>query len=329
MIDEAGLRQGLASAGLEQLAESLIADSRRVFTDRPHGDLSEWQETINLLPVIEASRLRFDRSMPRIGRKTDCDDAARQAITAALRRLMPWRKGPFALFGIEIDSEWRSDLKWARLENAIAPLQDRTVLDVGCGNGYYLLRMLGEGARLALGIDPTQLFNAQFALLQRYCGNRSAHVLPLRCEQFPAREKAGYRGFDTVFSMGILYHRREPLDHIGELISFLRPGGELVLESLVVEGAAGEVLVPPGRYAKMRNVWSVPATPTLESWLQQAGLEDVKLVDCSRTTGAEQRVTPWMQFESLADFLDPDDPMRTLEGHPAPRRALFTARSPG
>ena len=34
-------------------------------------------------------------------------------------------------------------------------------------------------------------------------------------------------GFDTVFSMGVIYHRRDPEKHIRDLLKFLRPGGEL------------------------------------------------------------------------------------------------------
>ena len=55
--------------------------------------------------------------------------------------------------------------------------------------------------------------------------------------------------------MGVLYHRRSPIDHLLELKGCLQTGGELVLETLVIDGGLGEVLVPENRYAKMRNVW--------------------------------------------------------------------------
>jgi tRNA (mo5U34)-methyltransferase len=86
-------------------------------------------------------------------------------------------------------------------------------------------------------------------------------------------------------------------------------------------------LVPEGRYAKMRNVWFIPSTQTLGGWLRRAGFRDVRLIDCSLTNVAEQHATEWMRFESLVDFLDPEDPSRTLEGHPAPRRAIFLANA--
>ncbi len=239
----------------------------------------------------------------------------------------PWRKGPFELFGVRIDSEWRSNLKWERLAATIR-LRNRRVLDVGCGNGYYLWRMLGQGARIALGIDPGQLFIAQFNALKRYCPDRPAFVLPLKSAQFPVDTGAGDAGFDTLFSMGVLSHRRDPHGHLRELLAFARPGGELIVETLVVDGDADTVLIPPGRYAKMRNVHAIPSPLALEAWLRNSGATDIRLLDASRTTTAEQRATEWMQFESLANFLAPADTTKTLEGHPAPQRAIFFCRRP-
>jgi tRNA (mo5U34)-methyltransferase len=98
-----------------------------------------------------------------------------------------------------------------------------------------------------------------------------------------------------------------------------------VLETLVIDGEGDRVLVPKGRYAKMRNVWFIPSLPLLENWLRRCGFERVTTVDVTRTTFEEQRSTDWMTFESLADFLDPADRDFTIEGYPAPRRAIVTA----
>jgi tRNA (mo5U34)-methyltransferase len=239
-------------------------------------------------------------------------------------RLHPWRKGPYEICGLQIDTEWRSDWKWSRLQDEIEPLRDRLVLDVGCGNGYHAWRMAGEGVKAVIGIDPTQLFLFQFAAMRKYLGTgASVHLLPLGIEDIPPNLQA----FDTVFSMGVFYHRRSPFSHLSELKGCLRRGGELVLETLVIEGEGGRVLVPESRYAKMRNVWFIPSPQTLMNWLDRAGFRDVRLIDVSLTTTGEQRATPWMRFESLADFLDPVDPRLTVEGYPAPRRAILTARA--
>jgi tRNA (mo5U34)-methyltransferase len=199
------------------------------------------------------------------------------------------------------------------------------VLDVGCGSGYHCWRMLGDGALEVIGIDPTPLFVVQFWALQKYLRKDGIWVLPQGIEQVPAKLQA----FDTVFSMGVLYHRRSPMDHLQELRECLRPGGQLVLETLVIEGGPGQVLVPEGRYARMGNVWFLPTPETLLGWLRKLGFTDVELIDVTVTTTEEQRATEWMRFHSLADFLDPEDPSRSIEDHPAPRRAIVTARTPG
>ncbi len=198
------------------------------------------------------------------------------------------------------------------------------MLDVGCGNGYHCWRMAGVGAELVIGIDPTQLFLAQFLAVRHFLGaDYPVHLLPLTLEQVPTN----LRAFDTVFSMGVLYHRRSPIDHLYELKSCLRQGGELVLETLVIDGGEGQILVPDGRYAKMRNVWFIPSPETLCGWLCRCGFNEVRLIDVTTTSVEEQRKTEWMQFESLSDYLDPANPQLTIEGHPAPQRAIILAKS--
>lgn len=291
---------------------------------RAHGDYERWQQALAALPGLAPSTVDLDTDAIRIGTPADLDADGRERLETALQALHPWRKGPFELFGLPIDCEWRSDMKWRRLAGAIAPLGGRRVLDIGCGSGYHLWRMRGAGAESVIGIDPTPLYAMQFAAVQHYVRDAGVHFWPLGIDAMP-REGCG---FDTVFSMGLLYHRRAPIDHLLQLKGLLRPGGELVLETLVVDGDARTCLVPAGRYAKMRNVWFIPSPPMLETWLARAGFTGIRLVDVAPTTGEEQRRTDWMRFESLADFLDPADPSRTVEGHPAPVRAVMLAERP-
>ena len=259
-----------------------------------------------------------------IGAADDLDKPQRAQVETSLRQLHPWRKGPYELFGVHIDSEWRSDWKWNRIVPHIQPLDGRTVLDVGCGNGYHCWRAAGAGAHTVIGIDPAWLYVSQYRAIRRYVATPPVWVLPLSMEQLPARLGA----FDTVFSMGVLYHRRSPIDHLRALRDALRPGGQLVLETLVVEGDANTVFLPPGRYASMRNVWFLPAPLALEKWLARAGFKNARVVDHKLTSTREQRRTEWMQFHSLADFLDPRNRARTIEGHPAPMRAIAIAEAP-
>lgn len=302
--------------------EALPATVEGVWREKAHGDLSAWLGVIEGLPRIDISSISLSTPVVSAGEAGDCDDAVRELIRQQLMHLHPWRKGPFKICGLHIDTEWHSDWKWQRLQGHIQPLQGRLVLDVGCGNGYHAWRMAGEGARLVIGIDPTQLFLMQFEAVRHFLGrHHPVHLLPLGIEDLPPDLQA----FDTVFSMGVFYHRRSPFSHLAELRGCLRKGGELVLETLVMDGGEGEVLVPQGRYAKMRNVWFIPSPATLVSWLVRAGFSGARVIDVTSTTTEEQRSTEWMRFESLADYLDPGNPALTLEGHPAPRRAIFVA----
>jgi len=321
MIDLAALRRELAGHPLEPWLEWLPAALEAQLDPRRNGNLPRFQAALAACPPLLAKHVDLARDTILIGAREEIDPPTREQLEQALRGLMPWRKGPFDVFGIHIDTEWRSDWKWARVAPHLAPLAGRNVLDVGCGSGYHLLRMRGEGARLAIGIDPSLLFTAQFALLRTLSNTSHAHVLPFTLEGLPQRLPV----FDTVFSMGVIYHRRDPLEHLAQLAECLRPGGQLVLEGLVIEGREGDCLVPEDRYAMMRNVWAVPSAATLRSWVDAVGFRGARIVDESVTSTSEQRRTGWMQFQSLADFLDPSDPTRTVEGYPAPRRAIIIA----
>ena len=286
-----------------------------------HGDFAKWQSALRALPNIQPSLIELNAAAIQVGQRDDLTPVQYEELLALCRVFHPWRKGPFNLFGIDIDTEWRSDWKWDRLKDHITPLAGRRVLDIGCGSGYHCWRMRGAGADFVLGIDPTLVFVMQFFLLQHYINDSQVQVLPLGIDEFAHNSRC----FDTVFSMGLLYHRRDPQQHLAECAQCLRAGGELILETLVIDEKEGAVLIPEGRYAQMRNVWAIPSVNTLSEWLRQAGYRDVRCVDVTQTTTDEQRCTEWMTFQSLADYLDPADPNRTIEGYPAPTRAIMLA----
>jgi len=288
------------------------------FADRAHGDIGKWRAVIAQLPEIGRSSSHLDAATVTVAGPVVTAEVCSD-IKGLLLQLKPWRKGPFDIHGIHIDTEWRSDLKWDRVKNEISPLAGRHVLDVGCGNGYFSFRMLGDGAASVLGIDPMPLFVYQFLAVNHFVAARAVQILPLRLHELPEPQNC----FDSTFSMGVLYHQRDPLDHLRQLRRTLRPGGELVLETLVTPDAGSIVREPDDRYARMRNVWHLPSPPAILDWLHQAGFRDLRLVDVTRTTVAEQRSTEWMPYESLADALDPDDPTRTVEDWPAPTRAVI------
>lgn len=322
MIDFGRFYQQIAVGPLAKWLEVLPAQISEWQRENLHGHFRDWYKSLEYLPLLEPQKLDLLHSVT--ADRDDISDRHRQGIEKLLRNLMPWRKGPYFLYGTHINTEWRSDWKWERVLPHISPLAGRTVLDVGCGSGYHMWRMIGAGAHLVVGIDPMQLFLVQFEAVRKLLNDdRRAHMLPLGIEQLPVLQ-----AFDTVFSMGVLYHRRSPLDHLLQLKNQLVSGGELVLETLVIEGDVNQVLVPGERYAQMRNVFFIPSAEALKSWLEKSGFVDVRIVDFALTTNEEQRRTDWMTSESLAEFLDPDDPSKTVEGYPAPLRAVLVATKP-
>ena len=299
--------------------DSLREIIRLQFHERLHGNFEQWYSSYSNMPATAADDFNFDNDSIVIGRAEQIEHGQEQLLLNHLRMLHPWRKGPWDLFGIHIDAEWRSNLKWDRLSPHISSLRGRLVLDVGCGNGYYGFRMQAQKPGFVLGIDPSQLGLMQFRTFKRYVPEVSLDCLPLQDRHLPLPMPV----FDTVFSMGVLYHHREPLEHLHTMYECLRTGGELVLESLVIEGGAGDVLRPVDRYAQMANVHAIPSCKCLSGWLTETGFSDIRLIDTTRTTIEEQRSTEWMRFQSLPDFLDPADPGLTLEGYPAPVRAII------
>jgi tRNA (mo5U34)-methyltransferase len=329
VIDGAAVAAGLRDAGLQSWADVVASQLVEWAAARRHGDWPRWQQAIESLPAIGTGRVDIIDGALTIQALDGPDDDLDRQVRDALQALRPWRKGPYRVAGVTIDTEWRSDWKWERLVEHVEDLRGRLILDVGCGNGYHCWRMAHAGARRVVGIDPAAVFLAQFLAIRRLLAPVDPHlaarvdVLPLGIEDLPR----DLGRFDTVFSMGVLYHRRSPIDHLYELRGALRTGGQLVLETLVIEGHAGQILVPTERYAKMRNVWFIPSVDELTLWLQRVGFRDVRTVDVTATTTEEQRSTDWMRFESLADFLDPADSSRTVEGYPAPIRAIVVARA--
>ncbi len=319
MIDFRPFYQQIATGPLSAWLETLPLQLKQ-WEKQTHGDYAKWAKLIDFLPHLEADHIEL-KSAVRSERICPLSDGQKQRITYLLKQLMPWRKGPYDLHGIYIDCEWRSDFKWQRVLPHLAPLQDRLILDVGCGSGYHMWRMLGEGAQMVVGIDPTELFLCQFEAVRKLLNDdRRANLIPLGIEQM---QPLGV--FDTVFSMGVLYHRKSPLDHLSQLKNQLRKGGELVLETLVVDGDVNTALVPADRYAKMKNVYFIPSVDCLINWLQKTGFNNVRCVDVALTSLQEQRKTEWLENESLIDFLNPQDHDKTIEGYPAPKRAVILA----
>ena len=287
--------------------------------------LSRFKDTATLidsLPSVDELsgdvQTCFSNDVVKIGSRDVINDQQLRQIEAVIQGLCPWRKGPFELFGRSIDAEWRSNLKWDRIVDSLGELRGRKVVDVGCGNGYYMFRAADQKPEMMIGVDPSVQFALTFELLQKY-----ANVPSLQFERLGAEHMSLFdRVFDVGMCMGVVYHRKSPIEVLQSLRHSVRVGGHVIVESQTVPGAGTTALFPKDRYAKARNVFFVPTKDCLANWVKRAGFKEVEIVSHTKVTVDEQRRTDLMTFESLADFLDPDDVQKTIEGYPAPWRTV-------
>ncbi|MCD4742795.1 MAG: tRNA 5-methoxyuridine(34)/uridine 5-oxyacetic acid(34) synthase CmoB [Desulfobacteraceae bacterium] len=303
----------------EELESSIKQE--RVFFDNPKGNAYDFNEALKNLPQIKPSMIDLDNRKIVIGKESDINDRDLGKMKETLHELCPWRKGPFDFFGIDIDTEWQSWMKWDRIKNHLGDIKDKRILDIGSSNGYYMFRLAAEDPLIALGVEPQHSFYFQYLALQKYLQLENVFCLPIRFDTLPVMDEY----FDLIFCMGILYHRKSPVEMLQEIHKLMRRGGNLIVENLVLESQKGLCLFPESRYAKMRNVFFIPDIKCMQSWLERAGFSNIKCIDVSKTTIEEQRQTDWIQTESLINFFDPEDHTKTIEGYPAPVRAIFTA----
>ncbi|UFS63769.1 tRNA 5-methoxyuridine(34)/uridine 5-oxyacetic acid(34) synthase CmoB [Sulfurimonas sp. HSL-3221] len=235
-------------------------------------------------------------------------------VERVARMLMPWRKGPFDLFGLFIDTEWQSFMKY----NLLRPhfnLQGKRVADIGCNNGYYLFRMQEDAPAKLVGFDPSALYKTQFDFINHFVKTEIVYEL-LGVEHLPLYEEK----FDTIFCLGVLYHRSDPVAMLKQLYKGLGSSGEVYLDTFMIDGEEEICLTPAGAYSKIPNIYFVPTIPALRNWCLRAGFSGFEVLETSVTTPEEQRKTAWIEGQSLEDFLDPEDPAKTVEGYPAPKR---------
>ncbi len=246
-------------------------------------------------------------------------ETAQEQIKKVAKQMMPWRKGPFDLFGLFIDTEWQSFLKYNLLEPHF-DLKGKRVADVGCNNGYYMFRMLTQEPERIVGFDPSALYKSQFDLINHYVKSDISFEL-LGVEHLPFYEHK----FDTVFCLGVLYHRPDPIGTLKALAKGMEKGAELFLDTFMIDGEEDICLTPEKTYSKIPNIYFVPTVKALKNWCSRAGFIDIEVLEITVTTEDEQRSTDWIEGESLGSFLDENDPSKTVEGYPAPKRVYIKA----
>ena len=288
---------------------------------RTWKNVEPWYLQLQEACKIEKSDLEIDYGdWFSVGKKEDLTNDEYEVIVETAKKLIPWRKGPFKVFGLEIDSEWQSNIKY----NLIRPyfnLKDKVVADIGCNNGYYMFRMLEDKPKRLIGFDPSPLTLHQFEFINHFVKSDIVYeMLGVEHLEFYNHK------FDFIFMLGVLYHRPDPVGTLKSLARGLNSKGEILIDTFMIDGEDEICLTPNKRYSKIPNIYFIPTIPALKNWLERAGFEDIEVLATTVTTSEEQRKTPWSFDQSLEDFLDENDKTKTVEGYPAPKRVYVKAR---
>jgi len=280
-------------------------------------NIKPYQDAIATLPVYSEVKVTLGDSVT--VEIVAMDEKEAEQIEATARLMLPWRKGPFGINDLFIDSEWQSQIKYNLLEPHF-DLKDKIVGDIGCNNGYYLFRMLSHAPKKLIGFDPSAIYYSQFQFIDHFVRSEIVYEL-LGVEHVEFYEHK----FDVLFCLGVLYHRADPVGMLKSLFKGLNKGGELILDTFMIDGDDEICLTPKDRYSKIPNIYFVPTVNALKNWCYRAGFETVEVLETMVTESNEQRKTEWIQTQSLEDFLDPNDPSKTVEGYPAPKRVYIKA----
>ncbi len=310
--------------GIDHHAITEIHEQRQRWVNQNKKGFLRYRTPFERLRAHRASLTDCTADTVTIGGSDELSSESRQEIREQLKCFMPWRKGPFSIFGIEVDAEWRSERKWNRLRDRLPDLSGKIVADIGCNNGYYMFRMVPHEPRLVLGFEPSVQHYYCFKSLNAMAGFDNLHIDLLGVEHvslFP-------QSFDVIFLMGIIYHQSAPIEILRDIFTALKPGGTLLIESQALPGSEPIALFPERTYAKVPGTYFVPTGKALENWLLRAAFTKVELFCAHPMSSAEQRRTEWMEFESYEDYISPQDPALTVEGYPAPWRVFLSAVKP-
>ncbi|HEF5329593.1 TPA: tRNA 5-methoxyuridine(34)/uridine 5-oxyacetic acid(34) synthase CmoB [Campylobacter jejuni] len=243
---------------------------------------------------------------------------AKDEILAIAKELKPWRKGPFKIDDLFIDTEWQSFIKFNILKPFMNEISQKWVADIGCNNGYYMFKMLEFNPAKLIGFDPSIKYRLQFELI-----NALAKT-PIKYELLGVEDLPSYGlKFDVIFCLGVIYHRSDPIKMLKDLKAGLNKNGVVFLDTMYIEDEREIALVPNKTYSKIPNIYFVPSISALKNWCERAGFKEFEVLATKKTDENEQRKTEWIDSFSLENFLDPKDKNLTIEGYETPKRVYI------
>jgi len=143
--------------------------------------------------------------------------------------------------------------KWPRLKNILDSIniENKSIVDVGCGDGFYIIECLKEGAKYCLGIDldPLRINRCNFVKKVYDLKNIDFKNLSL----YDLEENK----FDIVMGLGLL-HRVPDLDACIKKLSNL--GDKVLVEFKSLDSTNNEKLFAGGKSKSnsLNGLWYVP-----------------------------------------------------------------------
>ena len=183
--------------------------------------------------------------------------------------------------------------------------------------------MLGQGAEAILCLEPNLTHFSQFLAINHFIETNKIRMLPERLETLEMQQTY----FDLIFSMGLLYHQRDPSMHLSSLRKRMANTGQLVIETIIVSDDYGDYLEPKGPYASMPNVHFLHTDKGFKALAEKEGLSVIQSSKEVQTTVDEQRKTRWMPFKSYESAIQADNKDLTVENFPAPKRKFYVLES--
>ena len=281
-----------------------------------HQLIKENLEKIKNTFLADKYKVDYSKDAITIGQGIKLSESEIKILKEALLSMICWRKGPYQLFDLFLDSEWKDYLKWNLIKPYLKNIGKKVVADIGCNNGYFMFKMMEFDPQEIIGFDPYKIYHYQFDFLQHFIKESKIKMLESGVEDLVTYPKY----FDFILYMGVLYHRRKPLESLIHVFNSLKSGGQAIIETMILDGDDIAPVEIKDRYSKMKNVYLLTTQNGFINWLEQAGFVNIKIIGITKTSIEEQRSTEFSPFDSLESFLDPNDDTRTIEGYNRPTR---------
>lgn len=160
--------------------------------------------------------------------------------------------------------------RWEKVRDALPEdMTGMSVLDAGCSDGYFSIKIAERGASRVLAVDGAAEPIKRIDWVIEHFGLKNVESRVQMLDRTSAR-KLGK--FDLVFAMAVFYHMRDPITGIEMLASL---GDRLLLETIVVPDRKDcyfKVKRPGGESGVPKLI---PSTACLEMLMRWAGYDKI------------------------------------------------------